>query len=409
MSEWGEVALGEVAETVLGKTLPKGSGQDVDGSPYLRNANVQWGRVVMDDLNRMAFTDAERAKYGLLAGDLLVCEGGEVGRCVLLQADIPGVYFQNAIHRVRVSDQTRLVPAFLALWLEHHVRRGGLSGLTSQVTIAHLNQSKLRSLRVPVPPLPEQLRIIGVIAAFDSVIDALARESSVVGRLLASVQNDIPDGPETAIRDVVERIESGRSVQTTGEPARPGEPSVLKLSAIRPAEFIGSESKRIDDISGFSDTHRVSEGDLLITRSNTPDRVGFAALARGVQPDTFMPDLVWRLRLNDSCLPEYMEHALSSATIRARVTATATGTSASMRKINKRGLSAVSLPVPSLEDQRSYAGCCEALGTHHRSLLAEAERLRALRSTLLSDLLAQEIVAGEAVDQFIQNDDEAVA
>ncbi len=97
---WAMTTLGEIAETQLGKMLSAKARTGNGGRPYLRNKNVQWGRIELDDLLHMDFTEAEFEKFRLRPGDLLVCEGGEVGRAALWRGTIADCAFQKALHRV---------------------------------------------------------------------------------------------------------------------------------------------------------------------------------------------------------------------------------------------------------------------------------------------------------------------
>ena len=88
-------------EVQLGKMLNQDSVKGISPAPYLRNVNIQWDRVDVSDVVEMDFSPAERQKFSLILGDLLVCEGGEVGRTAVWRGEIEGCYFQKAVHRVR--------------------------------------------------------------------------------------------------------------------------------------------------------------------------------------------------------------------------------------------------------------------------------------------------------------------
>src|SRR5690348_648944 len=100
-SGWTQTTLGEIADTSLGKMLDRGKSQGDHLVPYLRNSNVQWGRVDLDDVLTMDIPLEERGFFGLQPGDLLVCEGGEIGRCAIWAGGSEYMAFQKAIHRVR--------------------------------------------------------------------------------------------------------------------------------------------------------------------------------------------------------------------------------------------------------------------------------------------------------------------
>jgi len=152
------VALEEVASVQLGKMLSPASKTGRQPFPYLRNQNVQWNRLDLRSIATMDFTPAERTKFALQPGDLLVCEGGEPGRCAVWHGEIQDCYYQKALHRVRAKPD-RLDIDFLRLWLWYQCQFGDLSRENSRTTIAHLPLNKLKSLLIPDIPVFEQRRI----------------------------------------------------------------------------------------------------------------------------------------------------------------------------------------------------------------------------------------------------------
>lgn len=142
---------------------------------------------------------------------------------------------------------------------------------------------------------------------------------------------------------------------------------------------------------------------MLITRSNTPDRVGYVAIANGVLPDTFLPDLVWRLIVDESRVSrEYLVELLSSPTMRARITAIAKGTSRSMQKINRAYFGALTIPAPAPEAQLGYVEPIMGLSEACKAAEAEAQQLRVFRSNLLTALLSGEHEIPESYDELVE-------
>lgn len=195
-SGWPRQQLGALAETRLGKMLD--SKRLVGESfPYLANVNVRWDEVRTEGLKTVPLTDAEREELVLRAGDVLVCEGGEAGRCAVLERDLPGIYFQKAIHRVRCGPNLR--PRFLMHFMRYAAANGLLADFLSSLTIQHLTGEKLRRVPVPAPPLESQDNAVAVLDAVTSVsrrADAL-RRASLRGRgaLLADLlsgKNELP-------------------------------------------------------------------------------------------------------------------------------------------------------------------------------------------------------------------------
>lgn len=258
---------------------------------------------------------------------------------------------------------------------------------------------------VQEPPLIQQRRIVDVVAAVDAQIEALTAEGERLANMTAVLRADYPDAVEVDLASVLLGIDSGKSVQTDGKEPRPDEARILKLSAVRPGRFDASEAKRLNDDAetSFSPSHLVSEGDLLVTRANTPERVGYVVVARSVPARTYMPDLIWRARVDQNrASADYLGHVLSSPEFRRRITGTAGGTSTSMVKINKTGFGGLRVPIPSLEAQSEYVAKCDAAQRSEQDLAAELAALRAFRSILLTSLLNQSISIPESYDALLE-------
>ncbi|MEU9590856.1 restriction endonuclease subunit S [Streptomyces sp. NPDC048193] len=255
-----------------------------------------------------------------------------------------------------------------------------------------LNPEQLLQIQLPIPPREVQARIVEILDAVDDQIAALDAESEALEGLLESLRSNLPDTDHQPISDVLLGIDSGKSVQAGGEASAEDEYRILKLSAVQRGWFKTSEAKTVTEVAAFSPSHVVKNGDLLITRANTPERVGFVAVARNVPAGTFMPDLIWRLRVDESRVrADYLEHALSSRELRTSISGTAGGTSKSMVKINKRGFGTLRVPIPSLPEQGEYVQRCDAVARGIMATRAEEARLRRVRAGLLLGLLDRTI------------------
>ena len=125
----------------------------------------------------MDFDDDDRVKYSLRAGDILVCEGGEVGRCAIWDSEYDECYYQKAMQRLRVvhgKDEAR----FFVLVMRTLVEAGVFSSQASASTIQHLPAEKLRVVRYPAPPLSEQRAIVAHIATETTKLDQLNKNHS---------------------------------------------------------------------------------------------------------------------------------------------------------------------------------------------------------------------------------------
>jgi len=168
MNKWKPAKLGDIAETCLGKMLDKEKNKGVL-QPYIANVNLRWGGFDLTNLSTMRFEESESERYGLKPGDLVVCEGGEPGRCAIWRGEIPEMKIQKAIHRVRTNKDYSNEFLFYRFLLAG--RNGELKKHFIGSTIKHLTGFSLKQVEFDFPSLTEQQDIAKVLTALDAKIE----------------------------------------------------------------------------------------------------------------------------------------------------------------------------------------------------------------------------------------------
>ncbi len=164
---WQMRVFADIASSRLGKMLDAKQQTGKCSYPYLANFNVQWFRFNLENLNQMDFDEDDRIEFELKDGDLLVCEGGEIGRCAVWHNEIQSCFFQKALHRVRCNLQI-VRPDYLAWWFKYNCNHDGFAEIAgAKATIAHLPGVKLKKLQVAVPPLELQEQFASFVAQTD--------------------------------------------------------------------------------------------------------------------------------------------------------------------------------------------------------------------------------------------------
>ena len=167
-------------EVALGKMLDAKRVTGESSGRYLRNVDVQWDAVNVDDLPEMDFPPADRDRYLLRSGDLLVCEGGEVGRTAIWGDQLDECFYQKAIHRVRPWSDSE-IPRFFYFLMYALAKRGAFTAGGNPNTIDHLTAVQLRHYRAPFPATSEQRAIVTFLDRQTAKIDALvARKERLI-------------------------------------------------------------------------------------------------------------------------------------------------------------------------------------------------------------------------------------
>jgi type I restriction enzyme S subunit len=167
---WEWCRFGNVATSRLGKMLDKSKNVGAP-LPYLRNTNVQWHKFDLDDVKLMKIEDSEREEFLVLPGDLLICEGGEPGRCAIWEDEKQEIYFQKALHRARPLGQC--LPEYLQVCLTVDAANGVLDNYFTGATIKHFVGAKLNNYTHPLPPVEEQKRIVNKISDLVKICEQL--------------------------------------------------------------------------------------------------------------------------------------------------------------------------------------------------------------------------------------------
>ena len=156
---WEWVTLQTIATSSLGKTLDKAKNKG-NLKPYLCSINVYWDGIDLTTVKEARLEENELPKYLLRPGDLLICEGGDVGRSAVWEST-QEMYYQNALHRVRFYGGIN--PHYFQLLLEYYKGNQILDAYSKGMTIRHLVQTALNTIVFPLPPLSEQTRIVNAV------------------------------------------------------------------------------------------------------------------------------------------------------------------------------------------------------------------------------------------------------
>lgn len=192
---WDLKPIGDVFDITQGLSLKRNLAVDGGGMPFLRTSNVQWGRLEMANVSHMSLSGSPPTEKVLRPGDLLVCEGGEIGRAAVWDGAIETCLFQNHLHRLRPLDSSRTDPRFVMGWLEEGFRyRQAYEGAANRTTIPNLSRSRLAALPIPQPNLEEQREVVAIFDAIDGKADLHRRRRGVLEELFNALLRSLMTG-----------------------------------------------------------------------------------------------------------------------------------------------------------------------------------------------------------------------
>ena len=404
---WASTTLGEIAETRLGKMLSAKARTGNGGRAYLRNKNVQWGRLDLDDVFRMDFSDAEFEKFRLREGDLLVCEGGEVGRAAIWRGQLPECAYQKALHRVRPRGGVQ--PEFLLYLFMHYSHARRFDEYVTGSTIKHLPQEDVRLLPVPLPPLGEQRRIVAAIEEQLSRLDAAETTLEACRKRLVALERQVRAALDTCngSRKTLAEILSDAPLFTDGDWVESkdqdpnGDVRLIQLADVGEGTFRNRSHRYLTSAAAARLRCTYLEpGDILVARM--PDPLGRACIFPGVnQPSVTAVD-VCIIRPPAEIDPRWLVNAINAPGAREQIAGLQSGTT--RKRISRKNLATVSVHVPPLADQRRLATHVEeqlsAIRAMHGAVEGAKRRSPVLRRSILARAFRGELVPHDPNDEL---------
>jgi type I restriction enzyme, S subunit len=190
---WEVVMLGKIADIQQGKQVSKKNRVGENQRPFLRTANVFWNKIDLSELDEMNFSKEEEERLSLKYGDLLVCEGGAIGRTAMWKDELKNCYYQNHLHRVRVNE--KISSHFLLHWLDYALEYTSVYfGRANTTTIPNLSKSKLQMFEIPLPDIDEQNSIFKILELLDRKIDATQNKLFVYENLFKTMLHELMSG-----------------------------------------------------------------------------------------------------------------------------------------------------------------------------------------------------------------------
>ena len=392
MSEWKKVKLGEITESCLGKMLDSAKNRG-EYQPYLANLNVRWGSFDTENLSMMRFEEEEEERYGIRYGDLIICEGGEPGRCAIWKEQLPDMKIQKALHRVRPKDG--LVDNFyLFYWFLHAGKRNWIDQYCTGATIKHLPGIKLKEVIVDLPPLSIQHRIATILSRYDSLIENYQKQIKLLeesaqrlykewfidlrfpGHETTKIVDGVPEGWEKkSIADLGTYLNGfafkPSDWQETGKP-------IIKIKEM--GNGINADTPR-NNGERVPERYLIKSGDLLFSWSATLMVIVWTG------EDGWLNQHLFKVTPAQGVGREFLLQSISRTI--AEFSNLTTGST--MKHIQRNKLEQVFVNTPTTEIMNCYSRIAERLREQILNISSQIRHLTEARDRLLPKLMSGEI------------------
>lgn len=277
---------------------------------------------------------------------------------------------------------------YLAHFLRSDIAAAQIQRFVTGINLPRINAKSLKKIQVPLPPLDEQRRIADILDRSKDLHNRTTRHASLASTLTSVIPEPI-DPAEVSLSHYVSSVSSGRNISEVDNNISGAR--VLKVSAVTSQYFRPEESKLLPDSYLPPSQHRVMSGDLIVSRANTKDLVGAAALVQSEVNNMYLPDKLWRLNLKDHVDRHFLWCLLGNPAIRSRVGQRASGSSGSMKNISQKNF--LSLPVPNFSrpEQEEIGARVRASLEYTEALEKKSEKLDELYNSLATRAFAGEL------------------
>ena len=411
---WPKETLGGLFDIGAGKAMSPSARLGERTYPFLRTANVFWGEVDLTKLDTMNFSEGEIEYKSLKKGDLLICEGGDIGRSAIWQGEVEKCGFQNHIHRLRPKTPD-VVPAFFMYYLQAGFTQLGIyEGAGNKTTIPNLSRGRLAVLEVPNPPKPEQEKISAMLWKIQRAIQIEEKLTATANDLKRSAMRQLftcglrgEPQKETDIGQIpkswdVQPLEKKREFLQYGTSlkcgyTKKGNP-VIRIPNIMDGRVSCDDLKWCEFSEREIESLALEPGDVLFIRTNgVRDRVGTCAVYRGKPERALFASYLIRARLKtDELDPSFFQYFTATAAGLAQLGGQASPAADGKFNVNTKTIDSVLVPLPDPDEQKEIAAIMQTIDRK----ISVHERKRAALSDLFQTMLNQLMTAQIRVDKL---------
>ena len=394
--DWEISTIGSEFSIQLGKMLDEEKNVGTL-KPFLGNRAVQWGRVDLSDMNEIRLTPSDLLRFRLRDGDLLVCEGGEIGRAAIWRQPVAECYYQKALHRLRPirGYNVELMLNVLRLFSS----TGFLLNFVTQTSIAHLPKETFQTIPIPSPPTKvEQDAIAEALSSAGALIESLEQLLAKKRHLKQGAMQELLTGTRRIPGfngqwrlnqlDELGRWTGGMTPSMQNQVYwRSGTVPWVSSGDVKTATLITTAFSISEEaIKSRTTTLLPAKSILLVTRSGILRK--HLPVAMNLIPMAINQDIK-ALIPNDGLLPEYLLHSFTFHGSRILARCLKSGTT--VESIEFRWLKEFEISIPPVKEQSAIAAILSDMDTEITALETKLTKARQLKQGMMQELLTGRI------------------
>lgn len=384
MSQWPTARLPDVAEIIMGQSPPGDTyNETANGLPFFQ------GKAEFGEVSPTPEKWCSSPKKIAEAGDILMSVRAPVGPTNLASTRC---CIGRGLAAIR-ANQAILDPSYLRFVLRHAEPK--LASMGQGSTFAAIGRAELASTNFPLPPLPEQRRIVDLLSRAEGIVRLRREAEKKAAELIPALFLDMfgdpatnPKGWPVAKLDSVAQIISGATKGRRFDPSEAIELPYMRVANVKDGHLDLTDIKTIAVKRGEVEKYRLLPGDLLMTEGGDPDKLGRGALWSGEIETCLHQNHIFKVRADRSrLLPEYLCELVGSRYGKAyflRVAKKTTG----IATINRTQLGGFPVAVPPLDQQQEFGEKLGAVRSIQSQQSAATTKAQASFEALLSEAFA---------------------
>jgi type I restriction enzyme S subunit len=374
--------------------------------PYLGNRSVQWGRFDLSEIGMIKLTVSDLRRFRIHEGDLLVCEGGEIGRAAIWKSELDECYFQKALHRLQ--PKKHYSTEYMLFMLDFMSANGFLTNFVTQTSIAHLPKDKFETIPLPLPTFAEQEAIASALSDADAWIESLEQLIAKKRQIKQGAMQELLTGKRRLpgfevirgfkLTDVGEiplnwtfaslgsicKIERGKfTARPRNDPKYYGGdiPFIQTGDVSNSNGVIKKHSQTLNEL-GLRVSKRFPAGTLFITIAAN---IGDIAVT---EFDTACPDSLVAILPSNAVHQSWLYHELKRNKLKFQVIASSNAQS----NLNLEKITPFLIPLPpTLAEQQAIATVLSDMDTEIESLESKLAKAREIKQGMMQELLTGRI------------------